>query len=707
MQNGISSSTDFSTPDVVDAFPGDRGSRSRATSRDPLHHVLENVSQQLHNAPCTLHLLDNTNGELVPVAMYGLASELAQLPKIRFNQGIIGWVAVHREIVAIMDVTKDPRIAPNDGLARGSVLCAPVIEEQIFSGVLCVSSDVNNAFSIADEQTIAVLAEYISLAVERTIKQHVDATPTRQLQVIVEAARSLTSLIGPQEVFANILKGMGTLINFENGMIFAYQSKSDELQVMAVSGSRGSTLRHARVSMKDPSSLSVQAARSKQAKQYSPNNTPMGRITESFLGGEDVALLCVPLLSKNILHGVVTLTRTKAFSAAEMRTLTDIAPLIATGLENVALYQSVKTEQERLSTIISATSDGICVINNEMKVDKANTAMLAITGLPQDKVIGQPCTMIFGPASKTADHRKNGIAHVLSAIRDTIQHGINSPMIKYETTSPKSGEEAHYFLINISPIPMPSGGFHAVLIIRDITQIQAIEKQKADFLRQIEHELRTPIHALGLILDHAIKTARGTGNSNFYDYARKSRMIMKHITGRVLDLFQLANDKIAIQNLVLKDIDMSTIIEESIAEVEYLAELHAVVLHPPTTSTIPMFKGDEDRLEQVLRNLLANAIHHTPKGGHVWITTQADSQNIELAVTDTGCGIPKEYQQRIFEKGYQIPGEQKPKGEGLGLYIVRYIVELHHGTIEVISFPGQGSKFIVHLPRTPIYPLTV
>jgi signal transduction histidine kinase len=123
--------------------------------------------------------------------------------------------------------------------------------------------------------------------------------------------------------------------------------------------------------------------------------------------------------------------------------------------------------------------------------------------------------------------------------------------------------------------------------------------------------------------------------------------------------------------------------------VEFLLE------DPGLTEQVPV---DEDQLQHALQNLLENALAHTPAGGRITLAAKAESGHVVFSVTDTGCGIPAEYQHLIFQRHFRVPGDAAPGGSGLGLAIVREIVTAHGGTVECESRPGEETVFRMSLP---------
>jgi signal transduction histidine kinase len=133
---------------------------------------------------------------------------------------------------------------------------------------------------------------------------------------------------------------------------------------------------------------------------------------------------------------------------------------------------------------------------------------------------------------------------------------------------------------------------------------------------------------------------------------------------------------------------------------EYKADADAkgVILSAEVSLQELSVLADHDRIGHVFSNLIGNAVRHTPTGGSITLGAQAVDSSVRFTVADTGTGIPKEYQERIFEKFYQVP-ESGPRGTGLGLYIAKEIVRAHGGDIGVESEPGKGSTFWFTLPR--------
>ncbi len=224
-----------------------------------------------------------------------------------------------------------------------------------------------------------------------------------------------------------------------------------------------------------------------------------------------------------------------------------------------------------------------------------------------------------------------------------------------------------------------------------------LAKATAETVTHVSHEVRTP---LTLITESAQQLLDGLAGplapsqKQLVTIVRSQARRMLTLANELLDLSKIEAGRLAIARAPL---DLAEVVREVAGHYEPLiAPRRLVVQCPPA----PPVYGDRARLTQVVENLLTNAIKYTPPTGTITLTLQAPSRQVELRVSDTGRGIPKRDQRHIFEKFYQVkaPIHAAVHGTGMGLTIVKEIVQLHGGTIRVVSTPGHGTTFIVRLP---------
>jgi signal transduction histidine kinase len=230
-------------------------------------------------------------------------------------------------------------------------------------------------------------------------------------------------------------------------------------------------------------------------------------------------------------------------------------------------------------------------------------------------------------------------------------------------------------------------------------QIEAANRHKSEFLANMSHELRTPLNGIQgyteLILDGI-----------YGEVPEKTQEVMKriqHSGNRLLSLINAVLDLSKIEagrlTLSLADYSMQGVVQNVYTAVEPLAAEKRLALNVKIQSDLPMGKGDEQRLTQVLTNLVGNAIKFT-EAGKVGVEVAATNGDFTVAVSDTGIGISEADQEKVFEEFHQVDGSstRKKGGTGLGLAIAKKIIEMHNGHIWVESHLGQGSIFRFTLP---------
>lgn len=231
-------------------------------------------------------------------------------------------------------------------------------------------------------------------------------------------------------------------------------------------------------------------------------------------------------------------------------------------------------------------------------------------------------------------------------------------------------------------------------------QLKVIDKMKSDFFSTVSHELRTPLTSIkegtSLLLD-------GIGG----EITEKQKKLLRIIAGESNRLIDLVNSSLDLSKMesgmmVFKfaQDDITPLIHKAMGEIEPLALAKKIRLRVENQERLPLVKMDRERILQVLRNFLGNAVKFTMEGGEVGISAQQEEGKVKVSVRDTGPGVPKENLETIFEKFQQGPlkHSRHMKGTGLGLALVKQIITAHGGKVWAESEPGKGSLFVFVLP---------
>jgi len=231
-------------------------------------------------------------------------------------------------------------------------------------------------------------------------------------------------------------------------------------------------------------------------------------------------------------------------------------------------------------------------------------------------------------------------------------------------------------------------------------KLQELDQLKSAFVTIVSHELRTPMTSVKGLVENMLDGVTGELTERQTFYLSRVRANIERLTRMINDLLDLSRIEAGRMDLVPVPLSIPDLIAEVIENMQEMATEHDLTIRVIQPHPIPLIRGDRDKLSQVLTNLVHNAIKFTPPSGSIEIRANSKEDHwIEVCVTDTGCGIPQDELQTIFERFYRSStGPHASRGAGLGLAITKSLVELHGGQIVVDSTLDKGTKFLVTLP---------
>jgi signal transduction histidine kinase len=231
-------------------------------------------------------------------------------------------------------------------------------------------------------------------------------------------------------------------------------------------------------------------------------------------------------------------------------------------------------------------------------------------------------------------------------------------------------------------------------------EAQRANRIKDNFLATLSHELRTPLNAiLGYTWMLRANALAGDRREHALETVERNAKTVSRMLYDLLDVSRIASGKLT---LTMQLMDLRTLVLESVESVAPKVAENGLSLQVDTEKDPVLIQGDRARLQQVVWNLLSNALKFTPAGGCINVTVKSDRKTATIVVQDSGIGIPPAFQSRVFEPFQQVRLKSAPQigGLGLGLAIVHQIIELHGGTVTLQSEgEGKGSTFTVRLPR--------
>jgi len=345
--------------------------------------------------------------------------------------------------------------------------------------------------------------------------------------------------------------------------------------------------------------------------------------------------------------------------------------------------------QQASQAAIDSLPDPVIVFGAQGAIVNVNKSAEGALGLSLDAA-GDPLARLSPDLREVLERAR---AHVLGGKGAYVPRGYE------EAVRVDLPEGARFFLPRASPVYAEASGISAAtVILQDVTRLKRFDELKNDLVATVAHEFRTPLTSLRMAIHLVAEEAVGPLTPKQAELLASARQDCERLQGIVDDLLDLSSIQSGRLELQVRPISAAELLSKAIASQEFSADQKDIHLETSIAADVDQLELDPDRVGLVLNNLISNAIRHTPEGGRVSIRVGRSGGSTRFEVTDSGEGIPPEYQKRVFEKFFRVPGSASG-GAGLGLSISREIVEAHGGEIGLESRPGYGSTFWFTLPR--------
>ncbi|HEY3347377.1 MAG TPA: PAS domain-containing sensor histidine kinase, partial [Nitrospirota bacterium] len=351
---------------------------------------------------------------------------------------------------------------------------------------------------------------------------------------------------------------------------------------------------------------------------------------------------------------------------------------------NVILEKTVKErtsdlsiERDKLSAIFRSIPIGIIYLSPEGEVIDANPLMEEIIGLPPGRLKG-----------------KNAALLPETAIREALTTGGLHPDIN---------QGDRHYAVSSNGVFDGSGNLTGLLkVFADITEEKKLERKKADFASMVTHDLKSPLTSILGYSDLLLAEPESLKEGDRV-FIKSIRSNGARLLGIVEEYLDFAKVEAGVMSLSLAWVKPSSIVFEAAAELGFQAAEKNIRIMEEIPEGLEDFEVDREKMVRVLTNLISNAVKYSPEGGKVFISGRSLVQEgshscIEISVSDTGYGISEHDIPHIFERYYRTTQTSGIRGTGLGLSVVKSLVESHGGSVSVTSKLGVGSTFTIRLP---------
>lgn len=380
-----------------------------------------------------------------------------------------------------------------------------------------------------------------------------------------------------------------------------------------------------------------------------------------------------------IVQGLRRLMPAEAEAADPVRAVSD---LVADLRQRVGRLEA---EHRRLELILDQMADGLVIADFQGNVVQVNPAAARLLQVQPQEAAGRSLVTVLKDHELTAFVRSHIAGQPETSGPRTFEVGPPGQRRVIQVQVSRTGEAGQ-----------PDA--YLVILLQDITELKQTEQVRRDFVANVSHELRTPVAALKALVE-SLENGAVEDPEVAKDFIRRLRLEVDGLALLVEELFELARVESGGPALKVRPVDLGFVIRQAVERMQPLADRQGLTLLLRLPTDLPTVEADPDRIQQVVLNLVHNAVKFTPPGGRITVSVERRDAEVAVSVADTGIGIPRELLPRVFERFFKADRSRASGGSGLGLAIAKHIVQAHGGRIWAESAgEGRGSTFTFSLP---------
>jgi len=640
-----------------------------------LTRVIQAAMHLCQAEEATIWLKDDNTEELIMVAEKGVDQNAIRLPRMRVRDGLAGEAVRTRRPIR-QQAGQGHGIKIKTGYLVQAVMYIPLVIQDTCLGVVSVANrNSSHAFTQLEQESLQALADYSAIAIEnaRLYKSTEDSLQKGldELAAINEISEAVATL-DLDMLLRRALNRIHQVFNVSAATLFL----ADEAQANLLFTLCSNLSENTSATLSIPfgqgivGNCVVQGAGVYTNDPYhDPHFLPE---IDTVTGFETKSLLAVPLTIKDRVIGAVELLNKQegSFDEKDVSLLRAMAMPVAVAVDNARLFGQIERERAMLQAVLDGGANPILISDQSKQVLLFNPAAQELFDVSAQEAVGSPIEKVTK----------------IPRLIELINRGL--------VTREEIAFDEHTFLTSAAPID----NVGAVIEMQDITYLKELDKAKSEFVTAVTHDLRSPLTSITGFVD--LITEVGPLNEQqqqFLDQAIQATGKMKKLIDDLLDLAKI-EARLGMADAIC---DLYLLTQEVVSGYQGLAMQKNVKLVITKRGEVPEIRGDADRLQRAVENLVGNAIKYTPEGGEVRVGMQATDDRVFVAVLDTGWGIPEDDIPRIFDAFYRADEHRDVDGSGLGLAMVKSIVEAHNGTVTVRSKVGRGSQFTITLPTSP------
>jgi PAS domain S-box-containing protein len=649
--------------------------------------------------------------------VYGLAKLTSEMLPEELASSEMTSRLFDRKPVVIEDIRSDPRLRLSEEMKSipiRSILLVPMVASGRSMGVFAIGYAKRHIPTEEEIKLASLLSNQAAIAAERIRMMRCTRLRTNELEVLYSVSRALSGSLHVEEVLENVLDELVKLdlLRPSTGIkLFLIDERSGELKIAA---HRFTSPNHPclKGGIKIGRCLCGLAAQTGEIQIADCKDA--GRHTIRWDGVSPHKDICIPIKSGEEVLGVMNLWMPEGKELPEERIelLEAIAGQIAVVLERAHMHHEIERRAEKLAremnlqaqyaeVVLNSIADGVYSTDLNRIIKTWSRGAEEITRWRAEEVIGRSCADFL--------RHTNDEGRVLC--------DVDCPLIESFATKRNAARDAQVHTrdggripvsITVGPIFGENGEvIGAVEVFRDVSKekelIESIKQANAlkdQFLANMSHELRTPLNSIIGFADLLKEQVFGPLNEKQLQYAQNILESGEHLLSLINDILDLSKVETGMLEVNLEQVNLEEMLRWSLTIQNERAKRHNISMNLEVDEGIGTIMTDPTRLKQILLNLVSNAVKFTSDGGSVTVRAKKLDGEIQISVSDTGIGIPKEQRERIFEPFVQLDSSlsRRYEGTGLGLALTKRLVELLGGRIWVESEPDKGSTFHFTIP---------
>ncbi|MAS32469.1 MAG: hypothetical protein CL610_00595 [Anaerolineaceae bacterium] len=686
--------------------------------------------------------LYDPDSQTITFPLYVRGGELADMPARQISDDEVSFILRNRRPLSMgSDYFSPDDLRRSLGIRNGegdvkSYLGVPLIAGDQVLGVLALrDTRRTRAFGVNSQGILTTIAAQLAAAIQnaqlferlRSVNEELSvlnrnleeavATRTEELseerdrintlyRITAELARTLDL----ERVLRRALEMVAHAVNAEDGVIMQINPTTDQLHARAAL-SVDLQLDEIDQYYMHPATALATALIQEQGTERTivvddlPANVHWDA-TEPDAAGYHSALAVLLEINDDILGVMILLSREQnVFTQAHVRLALAAANQVAAAINNSDLYYLIRDQAERLGVLVLAEqeeaqksnailegiADGVMLADANNQVVRFNSAAERILNLPRHQVIGRPLSRLVG----LQDRWTTMIEHWSQSADEDPADGFLSDQIELGS---------RVVNVRLSPVRTDSQFLGTVLVFRDMTKEYEADRLKSEFISNVSHELRTPMTSIKGYVDLMGMGAAGAISDQQREFIGKIKSNADRLSILVDDLLNISRLDAGRERLNVEPVDVNQVLATVVTNLQGRAEHERKHLHVSldVEPNLPEIEGDRNKITQIFTNIVDNAFNYTYADGSIDIRARQDETgDILVSVKDSGIGIADEFKDRIWERFGRYEEHalvMDVAGTGLGLPIVKSLVEMHGGIIWFESELGKGTTFFVSLP---------